>query len=158
MDSFFFSNTRPDVFSFSKVSYSNNEYIIFRKVFYIAEILKVNIFLSFAFDFLQIMRNNTLHNLLFTTLTVIKEDSNPLEEKKEIRIFAFLTFTEVKLVKLLLSLYNYSREERWLSGRRRPPGERVDRRRTCLVGSNPTLSAKFASNRAKRGDSGALYL
>ena len=72
--------------------------------------------------------------------------------------FAFLTFTEVKLVKLLLSLYNYSREERWLSGRRRPPGERVDRRRTCLVGSNPTLSAKFASNRAKRGDSGALYL
>ena len=26
------------------------------------------------------------------------------------------------------------------------------------MGSNPTLSPRFASNRAKRGDSGALYL
>ena len=32
--------------------------------------------------------------------------------------------------------------ERWLSGRKRSPGERVGRCRTCLVGSNPTLSAR----------------
>lgn len=48
--------------------------------------------------------------------------------------------------------------ERWLSGRKRSPGERVGRCRTCLVGSNPTLSARCASNRARWGVSGALYL
>ena len=46
--------------------------------------------------------------------------------------------------------------ERWLSGRRRSPGKRVDGAKPRLEGSNPSLSAIFILGRARREGSGVL--